>query len=122
MSDAIARALAAQNMQLAEQTYRDPIRQYLGDERVAAYGDAGASGTTALLMGAGAGSANPILGALLGLGFGARAVNDVFRARDFGRAEDAFRRTGLPGTPMGPQMPLPHEDIRVGRYATMPGN
>lgn len=102
---------------LAAQSYRDPIRQYLGEQSIGAYGDAGASATTALLMGAGAGSANPILGALLGLGFGTKAFNDVLRAREYSGAEGAFGKTGLPGAPMGQQLPLPHEDIRIGRYA-----
>lgn len=108
-------------MALAQQSRRDPIREYLSDQSVQAYGDAGAnmgkgglSGGIALSMG------SPIAAALLSAGFGVKAVQDVLRAVEMAGGAEAFGKTGLPGAPMGgaPLIDPPHQqDHRVGRFA-----
>lgn len=103
----------------------DPIRQYLGDQSRQATGDMGENiGKAALAGGVGMGSAamtgptGPIIGALLAAGYTGQAIADMMRAQQFSGAEDAFRQGGLPGAPTGPAMPLPHDDQRVGRFAS----
>jgi hypothetical protein len=114
MNDKIARALA-------EQSRRDPVREYLDQQSSQAYGDAGANvGKGALSVGAGLGMGSPLAAALMALGFGGKAAADVARAGEFGGAADAFGQTGLPGAPMGQAMPMSEpdpRDPRVGRFA-----
>lgn len=98
---------------------RDPIREYMIQQWRDAIGDAGANaGKAALSGGVAFGTGNPALGTLLALGFGGRAVGDVLRSGRYSGAADAFRRTGLPGAPTGPQLPLDEDPmLGVGRFA-----
>ena len=103
----------------------DPVIQYLGDMSRKSIGDAGASvGKAGLAGGVGFGSApmtgplGPILGSLLAAGYTADAIRSAIESTDFDEAAKAFKKTGMPGAPMGPAMPLPHQDMRVGRYAS----
>ena len=106
---------------LANQSRRDPVREYLAQQLLNSYGDAGANvGKGALGVGAGLAAGSPLAAALMALGFGGRAAADVGRAGEFGGAADAFGQTGLPGAPMGQAMPMPEpdpRDPRVGRFA-----
>jgi hypothetical protein len=115
---ALIRALM-QGDALAAQSRVDPVREYLSKQEVGAYGDAGANvGMAGLTGGTAMAAGNPLLAAMLALGFGGKAFGDVQRAQEFGGAGDAFRRTGLPGAPMGRAMPIDDPtDPRVGRFA-----
>lgn len=97
----------------------DPVREYMMQQWQDAIGDAGANaGKAALSGGVAFGTGNPILGTLLALGFGGRAVGDLLRSGRYSGAADAFRRTGLPGAPTGPQLPLDDDPmLGVGRFA-----
>lgn len=104
---------------LAEQSRRDPVREYLEQQRLGAYGDAGANvGKGALGVGAGFAAGSPLVAALMALGFGGKAAEDVQRAGQFGGASDAFGQTGMPGAPMGAAMPMePDPRMGAGRFA-----
>lgn len=97
----------------------DPIREYLMQQYRNSMGDAGANaGKAALSGGVAFGTGNPVLGTLLALGFGGRALKDVINANRFGEASDAFGRTGLLGMPSGPQIPLGDDPQRgPGRFS-----
>lgn len=112
MNDKIAQALA-------EQSRRDPVREYLEQQRRSSYGDAGANvGKGALGVGAGLAAGSPLVAALMALGFGGKAAEDVQRAGQFGGASDAFGQTGMPGAPMGQALPMePDPRIGAGRFA-----
>lgn len=124
MADRITQALMGSSpygedeiMRMAQRP--DPVREYLLDQRRQAFGDAGSNAGKAFASGVGGlMSGNPILGALFALGFGGRGVNDFLDGQKMGAAADAFGRTGLPGAPTGPQLPLPADPMMgAGRFA-----
>ncbi len=114
--------------QVAMQTRVDPVRSYLDQQSTQAIGDMGANiGRAGVSAGLGVGAASatgplgPVVGALLAAGFTADAISDLLRSNDMASASNAFGRTGMPGAPTGPAMPLEppsfHGDANVGRFA-----